>query len=163
MIVDKAPNADPPKPASAGIYTMFMLSFLISSDAKSSNDPSARGSQPGNCPVPALPTPLTKGVTTVRSVRLFASGRGSRRALLEDRSASIAQFQFSLPQAALNLGGVGDVIAAKPECVRCTCGSLLRRSTSFLSKSDRVAGAGCGKRDRDKILVRHSSLPSTSL
>jgi len=93
---------------------------------------------------------------------LFAFGRCSCRAVLENGSAIKAQIQLSLPQTAFNLVGVRDVVAAKPKGIGCARGSLLRRSTVF-GNSSRIADASCDQGGRDKFTVRHIHLFLISL
>src|SRR6266404_1446308 len=59
-------------------------------------------------------------------------------ALLENRSARLAEIGLPLPQAAFNPRGIRNVAAANPEGVRRTRGPLLGRSPILLREGDRL-------------------------
>lgn len=75
------------------------------------------------------------------------------RALLENRSARIAEIGSVLPQAIFNPRGVGNVTAAKSEGIGCAGGPLLGSPFVVLSKS----GSAIQRRLNFEVMSDHSS------
>ena len=85
------------------------------------------------------PWPLWSG-----PFQLFAFGGHRAAASLENRSARVAEIGLVLPQAVLDLRGVGDVAAAESEGVGRARSPLLGGAMIFLRKGIRCAKESCG-------------------